>query len=317
MGLLINGQWHHQWDEAQAKGDVIRNESQFRNWITSNGEPGPSGKGGFKAESGRYHLYVSYACPWAHRTLLFRVLKKLESHITISVVDPNMLERGWEFIPTHPLFRDQINYCHYLYEIYLLANPFYSGYVTVPILWDKKQHTIVNNESAEIIRMLNSAFNHLTGDSMDYYPAALQSEIDEMNTFIYDNVNKGVYRCGFATNQHAYEQAFDNLFTALDKLEKRLSTRTYLMGETLTEADWRLFTTLIRFDVVYHGHFKCNLRQIAQYPALSHYLKKLYHFPNVASTVNFAQIKQHYYYSHKKINPSQIVPKGPFIDLAL
>ncbi|MFI4938269.1 MAG: glutathione S-transferase family protein [Candidatus Berkiellales bacterium] len=320
MGLLINGEWHDQWYEAKkkAKGEFVREESQFRNWITPDGQPGPSGVGGFLAESGRYHLYVSYACPWAHRTLIFRALKGLTDHITLSVVQPEMLERGWEFIPTHPLYRDPVNFCRCLYEIYLLADPFHTGRASVPVLWDKKEHTIVNNESSEIIRMFNSAFNAITGNTLDFYPEPLRPEIDKINQFVYDNINNGVYRCGFATSQNAYNKAFDVLFNALDTIEQRLAKQQpYLVGDLITEADWRLFTTLLRFDVVYYGHFKCNLRRIADYRHLSHYLKELYHIPSVAQTVNFEHIKTHYYYSQITINPTQIVPKGPIIDLSL
>ena len=318
MGFLLEGQWHNQWyDTKKSKGEFVRKESQFRNWITPDGQPGPTGEGGFAAESGRYHLYVSYACPWAHRTLIFRYLKKLENHISISVVHPHMLERGWEFIPTHPNFRDSVNYCRCLYEIYLLANPFYSGTVTVPILWDKKRHTIVNNESSEIIRMFNSAFNDITGDQDDYYPPQYRNDIDIINNRVYEDINNGVYRCGFATQQAPYEKAFDALFEALSTLEKRLKNQPYLVDNQLTEADWRLFTTLIRFDIVYYSHFKCNLRRIADFPHLFNYLKRLYYIPGIAQTVNFEHIKQHYYFSHVTINPTRIVPKGPIIDLSL
>lgn len=317
MGLLIKGQWHDEWyDTKKTKGEFIREKSQFRNWITTDGQPGPTGKGGFAAESGRYHLYVSYACPWAHRTIIFRALKNLSDHISMSLVHPHMLERGWEFIPTHPNFRDPLNYCRSLYEVYLLADPFFTGRVTVPVLWDKKQHEIVNNESSEIIRMLNSAFTKIEPDTVDYYPIALRSEIDAINQFVYDNINNGVYRCGFATVQSAYDAAFDTLFNALDTIEKRLETQSYLVQNTLTEADWRLFTTLLRFDVVYYSHFKCNLRMLRDYPRLFHYLKGLYHSPKIRETVFFDQIKEHYFYSQITLNPSRVVPKGPLIDLA-
>lgn len=316
MGLLVNGQWHDEWYHTQkTHGEFVREKSQFRQLITAKPQPGvPVGRD-FKPEKDRYHLYVSPACPWSHRTIIFRELKGLTDIISMSSVHPHMLERGWEFIPTHPQLRDPINYSHYLYELYLLADPFYTGRVTVPVLWDKKLHTIVNNESEQIIRMFNSAFNDLTGNQDNYYPAQQQAEIDAMNQYIYDNINNGVYRCGFATGQKAYEQSFDALFAALDKCEEILSKQTYLLGETLTESDWRLFVTLIRFDVVYYSHFKCNLRRIADYPHLTRYLKQLYHHPKVAQTVNFEQIKSHYYYSHTKINPTQIIPKGPLIDL--
>lgn len=321
MGRLVNGQWHSDWYDqwggkgAQPKGEYIRETSQLRNWVTIDGSPGPSGKGGFPAVSGRYHLYASYACPWAHRTILFRQLKNLSEHITMSVVHPNMLQHGWEFIPTDPNFRDPINYCRALYEVYLLSDPFYSGKVTVPVLWDKVQHCIVSNESSEIIRMFNSAFSALTANTPDYYPEPLRDEIEVINQFVYDTINNGVYRCGFATLQAAYDKAFDVLFDALKTLNTRLENQRYLVNNSLTEADWRLFVTLIRFDVVYYSHFKCNLCRIADFPHLTRYLKHLYHLPGVARTVSFEQIKQHFYYSQKTINPTQIVPKGPRIDL--
>lgn len=317
MGVLIKGQWHDERYAVPKNGEFIREQSQFRNWITPTGVAGPTGIGGFPTQPNRYHLYISYACPWAHRTLIFREVKQLSNYISLSVVHPHLLERGWEFIPTHPLFRDPINYCRTLYEIYLLADPFYTGRATVPVLWDKQQHTIVSNESADIIRMFNTAFNDLSHDTADYYPARLQTEIDELNQFVYENVNNGVYRCGFATTQEAYNKAFDALFNALNTLDQRLSQQRYLVQDTLTEADWRLFTTLIRFDIVYYGHFKCNQQRIAEFAHLSRYLKHLYHLPGIAATVNFEHIKQHYYYSHVKINPTRIVPKGPLLDLSL
>jgi putative glutathione S-transferase len=315
MGLLIEGQWHDQWyDTKKNHGEFVREQSQFRNWITVDGQPGPSGEGGFKAMSGRYHLYVSYACPWAHRALIFRALKNLEEHISVDVVHPFMLENGWEFDPTKPEYSDSLFHSHYLFEIYQKASPKCTSRVTVPILWDKKQNTIVNNESAEIIRMLNFAFDKITGNNDNYYPQTKAKEIDEINQFVYDNINNGVYRCGFATTQEAYEKAFDSLFSALDKIEKRLTNQKFLIDDVLTEADWRLFTTLIRFDAVYFSHFKCNLRRIMDYPHLQRYLKMLYAVPKVAQTVHFDHIKKHYYYSHKQINPTQIIPKGPLLD---
>ena len=316
MGLLINGQWHDEWYNTQkTRGEFVREKSQFRNWVTVDGQAGPTGKAGFKAESGRYHLYVSYACPFAHRTIIFRALKNLSDHISMSMVHPHMLSHGWEFIPTHPHFRDPLNYCRSLYEIYLLADPFFSGRVTVPVLWDKKQHEIVNNESSEIIRMLNSAFEQVVPNENDFYSIALRPEIDAINEVVYENINNGVYRCGFATLQEAYEKAFKALFSALDTLENRLENKTYLVKDTLTEADWRLFTTLIRFDVVYYSHFKCNQKMIRDYPNLSRYLKALYHHPKVQDTVRFDQIKAHYYYSQNTLNPSRVVPLGPLLDL--
>lgn len=314
MGLLIDGTWHDKWyDTAKTGGRFERSESQFRNWVTANGEPGPDGQDGFKAESDRYHLYVSYACPWAHRTLIFRKLKELEDHISYSVVDPLMLKNGWEFGADE--LADPLYGSRYLHQIYTRADSQYSGRVTVPVLWDKQTQTIVSNESADIIRMLNSAFNQITGNTDDYYPDALHSDINTVNDFVYDAVNNGVYKCGFATTQAAYEEAFDALFDALDSLEQRLAGQRYLVGSTLTEADWRLFTTLVRFDPVYVGHFKTNLKRIADYPNLFNYLRDLYQFPGVAQTVNFDHIKQHYYRSHGTINPTGVVPKGPFLDL--
>jgi putative glutathione S-transferase len=315
MGLLIEGQWHDQWyDTKKNHGEFVREQSQFRNWITTDGQPGPTGGGGFAAEKDRYHLYVSYACPWAHRTLIFRALKNLENIISVDVVHPFMMENGWEFDPTKPEFSDSLFHSRYLFEIYQKALPRCTGRVTVPILWDKKQNTIVNNESAEIIRMLNSAFNVITGNTDNYFPNQYAKEIDDINQFVYDNINNGVYRCGFATTQEAYEQSFDALFSALETIEKRLAKQQYLIKDVLTEADWRLFTTLIRFDVVYYSHFKCNLKRIIDYPHLHRYLKQLYAIPKIAPTVHFDQIKQHYFFSHKHINPTQIIPKGPLLD---
>jgi len=315
MGLLINGEWHDQWyDTSKTGGAFVRNEAQFRNWITADGSAGPSGEAGFKAESGRYHLYVSQACPWAHRTLIFRKLKKLEADIGVSVVDPHMLEQGWAFTGNFASSLDEINGHDFLHQLYSQAKADYSGRVTVPVLWDKQQKTIVSNESSEIIRMLNTAFNGLTNVTDNFYPDSLQAEIDDINDFVYHNINNGVYRCGFATKQSAYDQAFDELFNALDKLEARLTQQRYLVGDQITEADWRLFTTLIRFDAVYVGHFKCNRQRIDDYANLSNYLRQLYQVSGIAETVNMEHIKQHYYYSHDTINPSRIVPRGPALD---
>jgi putative glutathione S-transferase len=316
MGLLINGKWHDQgYDTKKSHGEFIREQSHFRNWITPQGDRGPTGRDGFIAESGRYHLYVSYACPWAHRTLIMRALKDLENHISISVVHPHMLEWGWQFSTSDPQLSDSLYQRRYLYEIYLLANKTFTGRVTVPVLWDKKQKTVVNNESAEIIRMLNSAFNGIAGNSIDFYPAALAKDIDRINQFVYENINNGVYKCGFAATQKAYDEAFDTLFNALEELENRLKGEAYLVGNVMTESDIRLFTTLIRFDVVYYSHFKCNKKIIKDYVNIFRYLKNIYHINAIKNTVFFDQIKQHYYYSHKNINPTQIVPKGPLIDL--
>jgi putative glutathione S-transferase len=319
MGLLQDGKWVDQWyDTSSTGGHFKRKASQFRHWITADGSAGLSGDADFKAEKDRYHLYVSLACPWAHRTLIFRALKGLEDFISVSVVDPLMLENGWEFRPenerTAGASEDHLFGSDYLYQVYLKADPNYSGRVTVPVLWDKQQNTIVSNESAEIIRMFNSAFDHLTGNTDDYYPEALRAEIDELNTLIYPTINNGVYKAGFATSQLAYEGAFTSLFQTLDRLEERLSSKRYLTGDQLTEADWRLFTTLVRFDAVYVGHFKCNQRRIDDYPNLSGYLRELYQIDGIKQTVNMQHIKEHYYRSHKTINPTGVVPSGPALD---
>jgi len=315
MGLLVDGVWQDQWyDTARTGGRFVRTTTRFRNWITPDGAPGPSGEGGFAAEPNRYHLYVSLACPWAHRTLIFRKLKQLENLITVSVVDPHMGAEGWVFSDAPGAVPDTINGAKRLYEIYLRADPHFSGRVTVPVLWDKKRGTIVNNESAEIIRMFNSAFDGLTGNRVDFYPEPLRAAIDEINAFVYDSVNNGVYKAGFATRQAAYEEAVTALFDALDAIEQRLAKQRYLVGDQVTEADWRLFTTLARFDAVYVGHFKCNVRRIVDYPNLHNYLLELYQWPGVAETVNLDHIKQHYYRSHPMINPTGIVPVGPRLD---
>ena len=315
MGLLVNGKWQDRWyDTKSTGGRFVRKESQFRNWITPDGSAGPSGKGGFPAEAGRYHLYVSLACPWAHRTLIFRKLKGLEDLISLSVVNPDMLDQGWTFAEAPGVIADPIFGADYLHQVYSGVDPEYTGRVTVPVLYDKQNKTIVSNESSEIIRMFNSAFNHLTGNDLDFYPQTLHEAIHAVNDKVYHGVNNGVYKAGFATTQEAYEEAFATLFATLDQLEERLSGQRYLAGEVLTEADWRLFTTLIRFDSVYVGHFKCNLRQIEDYPALSNYLRELYQVPGVAETVNMSHIKRHYYYSHTTINPTRVVPLGPAID---
>ncbi len=296
------------------KGEFIRYTSGFRNWITEDGSPGPSGEGGFAAEADRYHLYVSYACPWAHRTLIYRVLKGLEDIISISVVHPLMPSESWVFGDYPGSTVDHVNGAHYLYENYQRADPNFDGVVTVPTLWDKKLNTLVNNESSEIIRMMNSAFNEITGNQMDLYPESLRAEIDAINGPIYDNVNNGVYRCGFARSQQAYNQAFDALFDTLDDLEERLSKQRYLVGDQITEADWRLFPTLVRFDPVYVGHFKTNRNRLVDFPNLWAYTRELYQVPGIAETVNMDHIKYHYYASHESINPTRIVPKGPEID---
>ncbi len=316
MGLLVDGKWTDKWyDTKETGGKFVRSASQFRNWITADGAPGPSGEGGFAAESGRYHLYVSYACPWAHRTLIFRALKGLEDHISVSVVHPDMLSDGWTFeTDAHGATGDTLMGKRFAHEIYTEADPAYSGRVTVPILWDKARNTIVSNESAEIIRMFNAAFDGLTGNSADYWPEALRDEIEEINARIYDTINNGVYKSGFATTQAAYEEAVYPLFESLDWIEERLSKSRYLVGNRLTEADWRLFTTLIRFDPVYHLHFKCNRRRIVDYPNLWAYTRDLYQHPGVAETVNMDHIVRHYHYSHDTINPKRILPINPVID---
>jgi len=315
MGLLQNGKWVDKWyDKKSNGGHFVRKAPQFRSWVSADGAAGPSGDSGFKAEPGRYHLYVSLACPWAHRTLIFRALKGLEQMISISVVHWYMAEDGWTFDVGDGVVPDTVNAVTLMHEIYTKAMPDYSGRVTVPVLWDKQTKTIVSNESSEIIRMFNTAFDAVGAKVGDYYPPDLRSEIDSLNERIYTTVNNGVYRCGFATTQEAYEQAITPLFDTLDWLEDRLRAKRYLTGDQITEADWRLFTTLIRFDVVYVGHFKCNIRRIADYPNLSEYLRDLYQQPGIAKTVNLEHIKKHYYESHETINPSRVVPKGPVVD---
>jgi putative glutathione S-transferase len=315
MGLLQNGKWSNRWYNTKSTGGrFVRGQSSFRNWITRDGSAGPTGVGGYKAEPGRYHLYVSYACPWAHRTLIFRALKGLEEAITVSVVNPYMGKDGWTFEAAPGVIADDVNGAQYLHQIYAAAQSGYRGRVTVPVLWDKKTGTIVSNESSEIIRMFNEAFDDVGALSGNYYPESLRSEIDALNDRIYDTVNNGVYKAGFATTQEAYEEAVVPLFETLDWLEERLSRSRYLTGDTITEADWRLFTTLVRFDPVYVGHFKCNLKRIADYPNLSGYVRDLYQNPGVSGTVHLDHIKSHYYGSHKAINPTGIVPVGPNID---
>jgi putative glutathione S-transferase len=315
MGLLVDGQWQDKWYDTDASGGRFeREDAGFRNWVTTDGSAGPTGKGGFKAEANRYHLYVSLACPWAHRTTIYRKLKGLEDIISMSVVHPFMGDKGWTFAEGKGVIADPIVHARYLYEVYTAAKLDYTGRVTVPILWDKKTNTIVSNESSEIIRMFNSAFDEVGATTGNFIPSELLAEIDDMNTFVYSAVNNGVYKAGFATTQEAYEQPLTTLFDALDTLEARLAKCRYLMGDTITEADWRLFTTLVRFDAVYVGHFKCNIRRIIDYPNLWGYLRDLYQVPGIAETVNMNHIKQHYYTSHANINPTRIVPVGPVID---
>lgn len=315
MGLLVDGKWHNRgYDTESNNGKFIRDTSRFRHWVTPDGTAGPTGEGGFSAQPGRYHLYVSLACPWAHRTLIFRQLKGLQAAISVSVVNSFMGDEGWTFSPGPDVVEDSVNQCTHLRDIYTLADPHYTGRVTVPVLWDKQRQTIVSNESADIIRMLNQAFDGAGAKPGDYYPAAKQQEIDDLNALIYDNVNNGVYKAGFATTQAAYEEAVGQLFVVLDELDQRLAQQRYLVGNAITEADWRLFTTLIRFDAVYYSHFKCNIRRIADYPNLSEYVRDLYQQPGVADTVNIPHIKAHYYASHEFVNPMRIVPVGPELD---
>ncbi|MEM6307002.1 MAG: glutathione S-transferase family protein [Pseudomonadota bacterium] len=316
MGLLVDGIWQDKWYDTKTTGGAFkRKPSAYRNWITPNGSAGPSGYAGFPAESGRYHLYVSYACPWAHRTLIFRALKDLHDHISVSVVHPDMLGDGWTFDDSYPgATGDDLFGLPFARDIYLKADPKASGRVTVPILWDKNQNTIVSNESSEIIRMFNTAFNDMTGNIDDYYPAHLQGIIDTVNDRVYDTVNNGVYKAGFATTQAAYDAAISPLFESLDWLEGVLSNQNFLAGDQVTEADWRLFTTLVRFDAVYHLHFKCNRKRIIDYPNLWAYTRELYQWPGVAETVNFDHIVRHYHYSHESINPHRIIPVNPVLD---
>ncbi|VVE36686.1 glutathione S-transferase family protein [Pandoraea fibrosis] len=317
MGLLVDGEWHTDWYDTRATGGRFeRRPATFRHWVTPDGAPGPSGEGGFAAQRDRYLLYVSYACPWAHRTLIMRALKGLQDMIPVAVVNWLMLDDGWTFQPGPGVTGDPVHGAPFLRDVYLAANERFTGRVTVPVLWDKERGTIVSNESSEILRMLNSAFDALGATPGDYYPLALREDIDALNARIYDTVNNGVYKAGFATTQSAYEEAVAPLFDTLDRLEVRLATRRFLSGERMTEADIRLFTTLIRFDAVYVGHFKCNLRRIADYPNLSAYTRDIYQQPGIADTVNFEHIKRHYYESHRTINPTGIVPKGPLQDFA-
>lgn len=317
MGLLIEGKWHDQWyDTKSHKGEFIRSESQFRHWVTPDGSAGPTGEGGFKAEAGRYHLYVSLACPWAHRALIMRELKGLQDLISVSVVHPLMLEQGWTFASDTPAATGDLLYGYsYLHQLYTRSQPDYTGRVTVPVLWDKQKQTIVNNESSEIIRMLNSAFDRCGANAADLYPTHLQEKIDHLNSWIYDSINNGVYRVGFATSQQAYDSAVETLFSSLEKLEQKLSEQRYLAGDQMTEADIRLFTTLVRFDPVYVTHFKCDRKRISDYPSLSGYLRELYQIPGIAESVNMTHIREHYYRSHPMLNPQGIISTGPEFDL--
>ena len=306
MGLLVDGKWQDKWYDTDGNGGKFKREqSVFRHHVEN------SDNAKFPPESGRYHLYVSLACPWAHRTLIFRKIKGLEPHISVSVVSPDMLDNGWTFDKSAGSSGDDLFDFDFMHQLYTKAEPGVTTRVTVPVLWDKKTASIVSNESADIIRMFNTAFNDITGDRTDYYPPALREDIDNINELVYHNINNGVYKCGFATTQSAYEEAFEALVNAMNSVESRLSHQRYLCGDKLTEADWRLFTTLIRFDPVYHGHFKCNYKRVTDYPNLYDYMRELYQFPGVADTVDFAHIKRHYYYSHTMINPTQVVPAGP------
>ena len=318
MGLLIDGQWHDQWyDTDRHGGRFKRQEQAFRHWVTPDGQPGPSGDGGFAAEPGRYHLYVSYACPWAHRTLIFRRLKGLEDMIDLSVVHWLMRENGWTFKDGPGVIADPLHDAEFMHQVYTAAKSDYSGRVTVPVLWDKKTNTIVSNESADIIRMFNSAFDGVGAEPGDYYPEALREEIDAVNARVYDEINNGVYKSGFATTQDAYEEAVTTLFEALDWIEDRLSDgRAYLIGDDVTEADWRLYTTLVRFDPVYHGHFKCNLKRLIEYPHINAYARRLHTQHGVGDVFNLEHAKRHYYESHNMINPTAVVPLGPDVHVA-
>ncbi len=316
MGVLIEGVWKDQWyDTKSTGGRFVRWESPYRNWITPDGSPGPTGEGGFAAEPGRYHLYVSYACPWAHRTLIMRELKGLQDRVSLSVTHWLMADQGWTFEPGPGVIPDSVNRARTLYEVYLADNPQLSGRATTPLLWDKKQARIVSNESADIVRMFNSAFNDVGAKAGDYYPPDLRAAIDELNARIYDAVNNGVYKAGFASAQDAYEEAARGVFEMLDELEERLGRSRYLFGTRIVETDWRLFATLVRFDAVYFGHFKCNLRRISDYPNLAAYTRDLFQVPGIAATVHFDHVKNHYYQSHKMINPTGVVPIGPALDL--
>jgi putative glutathione S-transferase len=318
MGLLVKGEWHDEWyNTEKSGGEFVREGAQFRNWVTVDGSAGPSGEGGFKAEPGRYHLYVSYACPWAHRTLIFRSLLGLKDVIGVSVVHPHMLSNGWEFKEDERfgVDREPLYGLKFLHQLYTKNKSDYSGRVTVPVLWDKERETIVNNESAEIIRILNSGFIEFAESPKDFYPGQMRNAIDAINEKVYHNINNGVYRAGFATKQDKYEEAYRDLFEALDEVEAILGEQAFLAGDQISEADWRLFTTLVRFDAVYYGHFKCNRQRIADFPNLSNYVRQLYQWPGVAETVFMDHIKHHYYYSHDMINPTRIVPEGPELHL--
>lgn len=318
MGLLVDGVWHNEWyDTKSTGGRFVRKESQFRNWVTADGSAGPTGEAGFKAEPGRYHLYISYACPWASRALIMRKLKGLEEMISLSVVNHYMGENGWTFAEGKDMIPDPVINAQFMYQIYTHVDSEYTGRVTVPVLYDKKTNKIVNNESSEIMRMLNTAFDEVGSTPGDYYPEHLSDEIDEMNELVYHKINNGVYKAGFATEQAVYDEEVQSLFNALDELESLLANKKYLVGDMLTEADWRLFVTLVRFDTAYYGHFKCNIRELREYPNLWRYTRELYNYPGIKETVNFYHIKHHYYESHPTVNPTGIVPKGPDLDWSI
>jgi putative glutathione S-transferase len=316
MGLLIDGEWRDKWYDTESTGGKFeRSTSKFRNWVTADGSAGPSEKSGFQAQSGRYHLYVSYACPWAHRALIFRALKDLTDHISVSVVHPDMMEDGWTFATDFEgATGDTLFGSDFLRDIYIKADPNFTGRVTVPVLWDKAQNTIVSNESAEIIRMFNSAFNEITGNTDDYWPTDLREQIADINERVYETVNNGVYKAGFATSQDAYDDAVHPLFDSLTWLESILENNRFLAGNKLTEADWRLFTTLARFDLVYHTHFKCNHKRLTDYPNLWAYTRQLYQHADIAETVHFDHIVRHYHFSQTTVNPHQIIPINPTVD---
>ena len=318
MGLLVDGEWRDKWYDTESTGGKFeRSTSEFRNWVTADGSAGPSGKSGFQAQSGRYHLYVSYACPWAHRALIFRALKDLTDHISVSVVHPDMMEDGWTFATDFGgATGDTLFGSNFLRDIYIKADPNFTGRVTVPVLWDKAQSTIVSNESAEIIRMFNSAFNEITGNTDDYWPTDLREQIADINERVYETVNNGVYKAGFATSQDAYDDAVHPLFDSLAWLESILENNRFLAGDKLTEADWRLFTTLARFDLVYHTHFKCNHKRLIDYPNLWAYTRQLYQHPDIAETVHFDHIVRHYHFSQTTVNPHQIIPINPTVDFS-